>query len=397
MSKLIYPEIILKKGREAALLRGHPWVFSGAIDAIKGKPGAGDIVLAKDSGGKPLALGFFNSRTDIALRILTRNCEEKITPYFWQSRLNAAYKLRQRIINEQTNAYRLINAEGDGFPGLIVDVYGSTLVLSIATAGMEKQKKHILDALISQLKPERIYEKSEGRSRSLEGLETRIGFVSGDNETGLVEIMENGLKFEVDFVGGQKTGFFLDQRINREKIGALSRDASILNCFSYTGAFSVYCAEGGAKRVVSLDISKPACVTAKRNLQLNWFSTEDYPVIETDVFDYLRDTQECFDMIILDPPAFAQAKKDVAKAARGYKEINLQAIKHLARGGILATFSCSNFIEEDLFGKIVLGATRDAGTDLQLVTKLAAGPDHPVLLGHPEGHYLKGLLLVKKN
>ena len=397
MSTVIYPEIILAKGREAALLRGHPWVFSGAIAAVKGKPAAGDIVLAKDSGGNPLALGFFNPRTDIALRILTRNCEEKITPYFWQSSLHAACKLRQRIINDQTNAYRLSNAEGDGFPGLIVDVYGSTLVLSIATAGMEKQKNHILDALISQLKPARIYEKSEGRSRSLEGLETRIGFVSGDNETGLVEIMENGLKFEVDFVTGQKTGFFLDQRVNRERIGALSRDASILNCFSYTGAFSAYCAEGGAKRVVSLDISKPACVTARRNLQLNWFSPEDYPIIEADVFTYLRNTQECFDMIILDPPAFAKAKKDVAKAARGYKEINLQAIKHLARGGILATFSCSNFIEEDLFGKIVLGATRDAGADLQLVTRLAAGPDHPVLLGHPEGHYLKGLLLVKKN
>jgi len=397
MSTVIYPEIILAKGREAALLRGHPWVFSGAIAAIKGKPGAGDIVLAKDSGGNPLALGFFNPRTDIAFRILTRNCEEKITPYFWQSRLHAACKLRQRIINEQTNAYRLINAEGDGFPGLIVDVYGSTLVLSIAIAGMEKQKKHILDVLISQLKPVRIYEKSEGRSRSLEGLETRIGFVFGDNETAVVEILENGLKVEGEFVTGQKTGFFLDQRINREKIGALSRDASILNCFSYTGAFSVYCAEGGAKRVVSLDISKPACVTAKRNLQLNWFSPEDYPIIETDVFTYLRDTQECFDMIILDPPAFAKAKKDVAKAARGYKEINLQAIKHLAAGGILATFSCSNFIEEDLFCKIVLGAGRDAGADLQLVTKLAAGPDHPVLLGHSEGHYLKGLLLVKKN
>ncbi len=397
MATMIYPEMILKKGRDTALLRGHPWVFSGAIAAIKGKPDAGDIVLAKDAGGKPLALGFFNPRTDIAFRILTKNCEEEITPHFWQSRLNGAYKLRQRIITAQTNAYRLINAEGDGFPGLIVDVYDSTLVLSIATAGMEKQKNNILDALVSQLKPARIYEKSEGRSRSLEGLETKIGFVSGDNENGVVEILENGLKFKVDFITGQKTGFFLDQRINREKIGALSRDASILNCFSYTGVFSVYCAQGGAKRVVSLDISKPACMMARKNLQLNCFSAEDYPVIEDDVFDYLRSTKESFDMIILDPPAFAQAKKDVAKAARGYKEINLQAIKHLAHGGILATFSCSNFVEEDLFGKIVLGAGRDAGADLQLVTKLAAGPDHPVLLGHPEGHYLKGLLLVKKN
>ncbi len=397
MSMMMHPEIILKKGREAALLRGHPWVFSGAIAAIKGKPGAGDIVLAKDSDSKPLALGFFNPRTDIALRILTRNCDEKITPYFWQGRLNAACKLRQRIINEQTNAYRLINAEGDGFPGLIVDVYGSTLVLSIATAGMEKQKNHILDALISQLKPARIYEKSEGRSRSLEGLEPRSGFVSGDNETGLVEIVENGLKFEVDFVNGQKTGFFLDQRFNREKIGALSRDASILNCFSYTGAFSVYCAEGGAKRVVSLDASKPACVTARRNLQLNWFSTDDYPVIEADVFDYLRDTQECFDMISLILPPLPKPKRMWPKPRVAIKKSIYRRSSILLVGGILATFSCSNFIEEDLFCKIVLGAARDAGADLQLVTRLAAGPDHPVLLGHPEGHYLKGLLLVKKN
>ena len=396
MSTINYPEVTLKKGREAALFRGHPWIFSGAIAEVKGKPVVGDIVLAKDSNGKYLALGFFNPRTDIAFRILTKNCEEKVTPSFWQGRLNEACKLRQRIINGETNAYRLINAEGDGFPGLIVDVYGSTLVISIAIAGMEKQKNDILNALISQLKPARIYEKSEGRSRSLEGLEPKAGFVSGDNENGFMEIMENGLKFEVDFVRGQKTGFFLDQRINREKLGSLSRDAVILNCFSYTGAFSVYCAQGGAKRVVSLDISRHACVTAERNLQLNWFSSEDHPIIEADVFDYLRETQECFDMIILDPPAFAKTKKDVVKAARGYKEINLQAIKHLAHGGVLATFSCSNFIEEDRFCKIVLGAARDAGADLQLITRLAAGPDHPVLLGHPEGHYLKGLLLVKK-
>lgn len=397
MSMMVHPEITLKKGRDAALLRGHPWVFSGAIAAIKGKPDAGDIVIAKDSGGKSLALGFFNPRTDIVFRVLTRNCNENISPDFWRGRLQSAYKLRQRIINEQTNAYRLINAEGDGFPGLIVDVYDSTLVLSIATAGMEKQKNHILDALVSQLKPVRIYEHSEGRSRTLEGLENNTGFIYGDDTTGIAQIMENGCKFIVDFVTGQKTGFFLDQRINREKLGALSRNTNVLNCFSYSGAFSVYCALGGARRVVSLDISKQACAAAAKHLQLNGFTTEQHPVIEADVFDYLRNTQECFDIIILDPPAFAKTKKDVAKAARGYKEINLQAIKHLARGGILATFSCSNFIEEDLFCKIVLGAARDAGADLQLLARLEAGPDHPVLLGHPEGRYLKGLLLVKKN
>lgn len=394
---MIYSEITLKKGREAAILRGHPWVFSGAIAAIKGNPGAGDIVLARDSAGNPLALGFFNPKTDIAFRVLTRRCEENISQYFWQARLQAAIKLRQKIIGEQTNAYRLINAEGDGFPGLIVDVYNTTLVFSIATAGMEKQKNHILNALASQVKPEWIYEHSESRSRTLEGLQNSSRIVFGENRSGTVEIMENSLRFEVDIISGQKTGFFLDQRLNREKMGALSRDASVLNCFSYTGAFSVYCAEGGAKRVVSLDISKSACVAARKNLHLNWFSVENYPVIEADVFDYLRKMQENFNMIILDPPAFAKTKRDVTKASRGYKEINLQAIKHLTKGGILATFSCSNFIEEDLFYKIVLAAARDAGADLQLLTRLEAGPDHPILLGHPEGRYLKGLLLARKN
>lgn len=377
-------------------MRGHPWIFSGAIAAVKGNPGIGDIVLAKDSTGKPLALGFYNPLTDIAFRVLTRKCEENISQYFWQARLHAAYKLRQKIIDEQTNAYRLINAEGDGFPGLIVDVYNGILVVSIATAGMEKQRNHIINALISQLKPTRIYEKSESRSRELEGLGSRNGILFGENKNSAVEIMENGLKFEVDFAAGQKTGFFLDQRINREKIGALSKDAQVLNCFSYTAAFSVYCAEGGAKRVVSLDVSKSACMTARKNLHLNWFSTENHPVVEADVFTYLRNVQENFSIIILDPPAFAKEKKDVTTATRGYKEINLQALKHLSAGGILAAFSCSNFIDEDIFHRIVLAAARDAGVDLALLARLEAGPDHPVLPGHPEGHYLKGLLLVKK-
>jgi len=397
MNQLTYPEITLKKGREEALLRGHPWIFSGAIASVKGKPEAGDIVMAKDSSGHPLALGFFHPGTDISFRFLTRRCEENISHYFWQSRLYEAYKMRQKIINEQTNAYRLINAEGDGFPGLIVDVYNTTLVLSIATAGMEKQRNDILKALISQLKPLRIYEKSDSRSRSIEGLENVHGVVYGDPSAGMLEITENGLRFEVDVISGQKTGFFLDQRINREKIGALSHDANVLNCFSYTGAFSVYCAEGGAKKVVSLDVSKTACVAARKNLHLNWFPVDNYPVFEADVFDYLRDTQEKFTLIILDPPAFAKTKKDVGKASRGYKEINLQAIKHLNRGGMLATFSCSNFMEEDLFQKIVLAAARDADVDLQLLARLEAGPDHPVALGHSEGRYLKGLLLVKRN
>jgi len=385
----------LKNGREASLLRGHPWLFSGAIAGMKGQPSDGDIVLAKDSRGQPLALGFFNGRTDISFRVLTRDCNQAVDAAFWNERVQAALELRRRLVNAKTNAYRLMNAEGDGCPGLIVDVYDDTQVISVTTAGMEKQKQNILDALIAHLRPARIYEQSAGRSRGLEGLQDSRGFIYGDDQRGAVRIMENGYSFDVDFIGGQKTGFFLDQRGSREKLGALSRDRTVLNCFCYTGAFSVYAAAGGAKKVFSLDISKSACAAASEHLRLNGLSMVDHPVIETDVFQYLRDLREHFDLIVLDPPAFAKTKRDVPKASRGYKEINLQAMKHLARGGMLATFSCSNFIEEDLFYKIVQGAARDAQSDLQLLDRFSAGPDHPLALGHPEGRYLKGLLVRK--
>jgi 23S rRNA (cytosine1962-C5)-methyltransferase len=260
---------------------------------------------------------------------------------------------------------------------------------------MERQKQAILDALLFHLKPARIYEQSVGRSRGLEGLPERRGFLHGPDQESAARVTENGYAFDVDFIHGQKTGFFLDQRVNREKIGALSRGRKVLNCFCYTGAFSVYAAAGKAKKVVSLDISRSACAAAAEHLRINGCTSEDHPVIEADVFGYLRDLQECFDLIILDPPAFAKTKRDVAKASRGYKDINLQALRHLAPAGMLATFSCSNFMEEDLFGKIVQGAARDAQADLQLLARLEAGPDHPLAAGHPEGRYLKGLLLRK--
>lgn len=395
MIKNHYPEIMLKSGREAALLRGHPWVFSGAVAKTGGNPSDGDIALARDSRGQALALGFFNSRTDISFRVVSRDTAAAIDASFWNRRVLDALELRRRIIGEGTNCYRLINAEGDGFPGLIVDVYNDTLVLSVTTAGMERQKQTILDALLFHLKPDRIYEQSAGRSRGLEGLSERRGFLHGPDQESAARVTENGYRFDVDFIHGQKTGFFLDQRVNRERIGSLARGGTVLNCFCYTGAFSVYAAGGGAQKVVSLDISKSACAAAAEYLRLNHRNPEDHPVIEADVFGYLRDLRECFDLIILDPPAFAKTKRDVAHASRGYKEINMQAIRHLAPGGMLATFSCSNFMEEDLFGKIVQGAARDAQADLQLLARLEAGPDHPLAAGHPEGRYLKGLLLRK--
>ncbi len=388
-----YPNFYLKAGREYSLAKGHPWVFSGAVGKAEGKPKPGDIVKAVTADGKALGLGFYNPLTDIAFRLLTPDTTQVIDRSFWEKRLASAVELRNLIVSPETNAYRLINAEGDGLPGLIVDRYGDGLVLTIGTAGIEKSRADILDILTRQLKPAWIYERSEGKSRRIEGLEDRIGGVYGSEVTEWVAVRENGLVFMVDPIRGQKTGFFLDQRVNRECIGSISNCLTVLNCFAYTGAFSVYAAAGGARQVISVDISADANDITRRNLVQNGFSPDEHPVVKADVFTYLRDIEGFFDLIILDPPAFAKSKKDVQRASRGYKDINLQAVRHLKDGGLLATFSCSNHIDADLFQKIVQGAVADAGKTAQLLQILGPGPDHPVHLAHPEGHYLKGFLL----
>lgn len=388
-----YPKIFLKPGREASLLRGHPWIFSGAIASVEGQPEPGDIAVAVTHKGDPLALGFYNHVSDISFRLLTTDTSTSVNHLFWQKRIRSALALREKVVPEGTTAYRLINAEGDWMPGLVVDRYDNYLVLSIATAGMEKHRQTLLRVLSEEIKPLGIYERSEGRSRQLEGLEDHTGLVYGEHLPDVIEITENHLHFKVDIITGQKTGFFLDQRPNREILEKISIQAAVLNCFSYTGAFSVYCARGGASRVISVEASETANETARWNLQKNGFSTDRHPAFRADVFTYLREMDELFDVIILDPPAFAKSKKDVARAARGYKDINLQAARHLREGGILATFSCSNYIDETLFQKIVLGAVRDAGKTARLLQTLGPGPDHPTNLAHPEGRYLKGLLL----
>jgi len=388
-----YPKIFLKPGREASLLRGHPWVFSGALASVEGKPEPGDIAVVVTHEGVPLALGFYNPVSDISFRSLTTDTTLSVNKLFWQKRIRASLALREKILPEGTTAYRLVNAEGDWMPGLIADRYGDYFVLSIATAGMEQHRQDILNVLSEELTPLGICERSEGRARQLEGLETRTCLAYGEQLPEAIEITENRLHFKVDIITGQKTGFFLDQRPNRELVEQLSNGADVLNCFSYTGAFSVYAARGGAKRVISVEASETANEIARYNLQRNNFSTEQHPVFRDDVFTYLRGTGERFDLIILDPPAFAKSKRDVVKAARGYKDINLHAAKSLREGGILATFSCSNYIDEMLFQKIVLGAVRDAGKTARLLHTMGPGQDHPTNLAHPEGRYLKGLLL----
>ncbi len=391
MNKPAYRRIFIKKGREVPLLHGHPWVFSGALASADREIEPGEVVLALSSSGSPLALGFFN-HGDIAFRLLTFDVSAIIDKDFWRRRIKNAFALRKKVIPPDTDAYRLVNAEGDKMPGFVVDRYGDCLALGIGTAGIERWREELVELLVGEIGVKMVYERSEGRSRKLEGLDDRIGPAFGLAPESM-EILENGLRFEVDIQTGQKTGFFLDQRLSRELVGSLSSGASVLNCFSYTGAFSLYAARGGARRVVSVEASATANGIAEGNFRRNGLDTESHPIVKADCFEYLRQSTDEYDLIILDPPALAKSRKDIDRAARGYKEINLQAARRLAAGGLLATFSCSNHIDEELFGKIVLGAVRDAGKTAQVLFRTGAGPDHPVNLAHPEGRYLKGLFL----
>lgn len=388
------PQLILKAGRDRSLRHGHPWVFSGAVASVRPPARAGDVVLAVSGDGRPLGLGFYQPQTDIIFRLLTGRTDEPVDGAFWRRRIRQAMDLRRLVVPPETTAYRLVHAEGDGLPGLIVDRYGRVLVASFATAGMDRKREEIVSALVEETKPDCVLERSEGRARRLEGLQDRQGILFGDVPPGPVEVLERGLRYRVDVLKGQKTGFFLDQRENRALLGSLSAGASVFNGFSFTGGFSVACGRGGAKRVVSVDVSEDACALARENLAANGLSPAEHPVVRADVFQYLRETEEAFDLVILDPPAFAKTRRDVTRAARGYKDANLQALLRLREGGILATFSCSNAVDEVLFERIVQGALQDAGRAASVLFRVGAGPDHPVSLAHPEGRYLKGLVLA---
>lgn len=386
------PQLFLKAGRDRSLRLGHPWIFSGAVAFVRPPAGAGDVVLAVSGEGRPLGLGFYQPGTDIVFRFLTGRVDETVDGAFWRRRIRRALEVRRLVVPPETTAYRLVHAEGDGLPGLIVDRYDRVLVVSFATAGMDRRREEVVAALVEEAKPEGILERSEGRARRLEGLEDCHGILYGTLPDP-VEIRERGLRYRVDVLKGQKTGFFLDQRENRALLGGLSAGATVFNGFAFTGGFSVACGRGGAKRVVSVDISEEACILARENLAANGLSPEDHPVVRADVFRYLRETDETFDLVILDPPAFAKSRREVAGAARGYKDANLQAVLRLREGGVLATFSCSNAVDEPLFDRIVQGALADAGRSASILYRVGAGPDHPVSLAHPEGRYLKGLVL----
>ena len=392
------PEIIIRRDRERMFEKRHPWVFSGAIRAVNGDPADGDIVMLRGESGTFLARGYWNHHSQINIHVLTWNEDEPIDDVFWQSRLERAIAGRVAL---KTDAYRLVNAENGALPGLVVDRYGEWLVLQALTMGIEKRKEALAAMLVERLNPAGIYERSDVDVRVKEGLRPSVGVLFGAKPPELIEINENGRRFLVDVYNGHKTGFYLDQRENRARLAELLRaddsaaNKMILNCFSYTGGFSVNALAAGAGEVISIDSSADAQALAQRNVKLNGFNVNPDDFVVGDVFEVLRQYRAAgrrFDIVVLDPPKFAQNQRQVESATRGYKDINLLAFQLIKPGGMLMTFSCSRLIDADLFQKVVFGALIDAKREAQIIARLTAASDHPVSLTFPEGMYLKGLL-----
>ena len=389
--------LVLKKGRDKSLRRRHPWIFSGAVE--KGGGTAGETLEVRDSAGKVLAHAAYSPKSQIRARVWTFDPAEAVDAAFFRDRIQKALVLRDALpAAKHTNALRLVNGESDGLPGLVVDRYADVLVAQFLAAGVERWRDPILDALTEISGCEAIFERSDAEVRKLEGLEPRVGFARGNRNATRCPIIEYGLNFRVDVEQGQKTGFFLDQRENRQRVRALAAGREVLDGFSYTGGFSISALAGGAKHVTAIESSAPALEVAKENLAANPLDASKVEFVQADVFSRLRtlrDQNAKFDLIILDPPKFAPTAAQVKKAARAYKDINLWALKLLSPGGMLATFSCSGAVPPDLFQSIVAGAALDAGGDVKIIERFGAAADHPVALEFPEGEYLKGLLIVK--
>ena len=389
--------LVLKKGRERSLRRRHPWIFSGAVEKASGK--AGETLEVRDAAGKFVARAAYSPKSQIRARVWSFDAAEQIDAAFFRNRVQKALALREGLpAARHTNALRLINGESDGLPGLVVDRYADVLVAQFLAAGVERWRDVILDSLTELSGCEAIFERSDAEVRKLEGLEARVGFARGNRNATRCPIVEHGLNYRVDVEQGQKTGFFLDQRENRQRVRALAAGREVLDGFSYTGGFAINALAGGAKRITAVESSAPALEVAKENLAANPLDASRVEFVQADVFKQLRalrDQNAKFDLVVLDPPKFAPTAAQVKKAARAYKDINLWALKLLAPGGLLATFSCSGAVPADLFQSIVAGAALDAGGDVKIIERFGAAADHPVAIEFPEGEYLKGLLLLK--
>ncbi len=392
--------LILKPGREKSLLRRHPWVFSGAVARVEGNPAPGSTVDLLSAEGRFLARAAYSPASQIRARVWTFAPEEAIDAAFFRRRISRALATRRQLgLDEPDGAARLIHAESDGLPGLVVDRYGQVLVAQFLTAGAEYWKEALADLLLAETGLPVLYERSDADVRELEGLPAQTGLLRGVLDPHQPTIItENGLKFKVNLAEGHKTGFYLDQRENRLQVRRLAAGREVLDCFCYTGGFTVNALAGGAASVLSVDASAEALSLCRENVALNALPADRHATLEGDVFHLLRrfrDEGRFFDLIILDPPKFAPTAAQAEKAARGYKDINLLAFKLLRPGGLLVTFSCSGGVDAALFQKIIASAALDAGVEAQILAHLSQAPDHPVALHFPEGAYLKGLVCVK--
>jgi 23S rRNA (cytosine1962-C5)-methyltransferase len=390
-------QLILAPGKERSLLRRHPWIFAGSVERLAGRARPGDTVEVV-AGGQVLAKAAWSPASQIRARVWSFDPDEIIDNAFFKRRVAAAVARRTVLpwlASEQ--GLRLIHAESDGLPGVIADRYGDTVVVQLTSAGAEKWREAIADALLQSTGCKRIYERSDSDVRGLEGLAPRVGWLRGEEPAGEIVIDEHGVKLAVDVVAGHKTGFYLDQRDNRKLLAELSSGERVLNCFCYTGGFSLQALAGGAASVLSIDSSQPALDRAAANLALNpQLDAQRAEWRCANVFDELRKLKsagESFDVVVLDPPKFAPSASHAERAARAYKDINLLGFRLLAPDGLLMTYSCSGGIGLELFQKIVAGAARDSGREGRIIQRLQGAADHPIDLAFPEGEYLKGLLL----
>lgn len=383
-----YPQLVLKSGRDKAVRNRHPWIFSGAVKTRPAKVGEGAIVAVCSNDGEVLGLGHYAPQATLICRLFCfGNAVTEVTAEFWREKLEAAWLYRSKVLDLQgTTGYRLVHAEGDSLPGIVIDIYGNAASVQLRTAGAAALAPVIQDFLKTKLDIVHVYLRTETKE------DADGQWIDGHDESR--QFKENGLSFYVDIATGQKTGFFLDQRDNKTLLRSMAAGRRVLNAFSYSGAFSVYALAGGAASVDSVDISAAAAELATRNVVLNFGENLRHQSVKADAFKFLGEmAQGAYDLIVLDPPAFTKHISTVQKAARGYKEINLKALQRIAPGGLLFTYSCSQHISTDLFRKIVFGAAADAGREVRIVHQMTQAPDHPVSIYHPEGEYLKGLCL----
>lgn len=389
-------DVILKKGKEKAAMLRHPWIFSGAIDKIKGQPVNGEIVAVRSADKEFLAYAYFNDLSRVALRLLEWDETATVDKTWYKQKIKQAIAARGHILNEDTNTCRLVFSEADFLPGLIVDQYANFLSLQILSAGIENIKEDIIAILREELNPKGIFDKSDAGARKHENLEASQGLLWGENPPEFIEVKENGILYHINIAEGQKSGFYCDQRDNRRILAEYTRGKSVLDCFCYSGGFTLNSLKYQAAHVTSVDSSALAIETLKHNLELNGFKAEQQTSVQSDVNKQLRAFKEAgqtFDVLVLDPPKYAPSRSALDRAARAYKDLNRLGMLLLKEGGILATFSCSGAVDIETFKQIIAWAALDAGREVQIIKQFCQPEDHLVRISFSEGEYLKGLLL----